>query len=99
MTTVACINKMGTTHSQTCNRITQEIWDWASMRKNWLIASHIPGIYNVEADKCSRESGLQTEWKLNELIFKEVIYHFSYIPDIDLFATRLNCQTDILCHT
>jgi len=94
MTAVACINKMGTTHSQACNNVTQEIWEWAVMQQNWLIASHIPGIFNVEADKCSRENSLHTEWKLNELIFKEVIYHFSYIPNVDLFATRLNCQTD-----
>ena len=32
--------------------------------------------------------------EINELIFKEVLYRLRYTPDI-LFATRLNCQTDI----
>jgi len=56
MTAVACINKMGTTHSQACNNVTQEIWEWAVMRHHWLIASHIPGIFNVDAEKCSTEN-------------------------------------------
>ena len=39
-------------------------------------------------------SSLRTEWNLDELIFKGVIYHFSYIPNVNLFATRFNCQAD-----
>ena len=69
------------------------------MRQNWLMFSHIPGIFNVAVDKCSRESSLRTERKLNELIFKEVIYHFSYIPNVDLLLQDLSIKQILLCHT
>lgn len=93
-TTVACINKMGTTHSESCNRLACEIWDWAISHESWLTSSYIPGKQNTEADKQSRKSASCTEWKLKSSIFQTIIEKFKFVPDIDLFASRINCQLD-----
>ena len=93
-TTVACINKMGTTHSESCNRLACEIWDWAISHESWLTSSHIPGKQNTEADKQSRKSVSCTEWKLKSSIFQTITEKFQFMPDIDMFASRINCQLD-----
>lgn len=41
---VASINKMGSVKSINMDGVTQEIWEWANIRTNWLPSIHIPGI-------------------------------------------------------
>ena len=91
-TAVGCINNMGSCKSKDCNRETIQIWEWAIYRDIWLIASHIPGVLNVEADFESRRNETQLEWKLNERILSEIIDYFGFTPNIDLFASRINKQ-------
>ena len=52
-TSVAGINKQGSTKSLECNEIAREIWLMAIDRKWWLSAAHCPGSENVEADQAS----------------------------------------------
>ena len=47
---------------------------------------------NVEADALSRTISTASEWMLNVNIFETVVSHFRYVPDIDLFASRINKQ-------
>ena len=91
-TAVHSINNMGTCHSFPCHDIVLQIWDWAKDNNNWLTASHIPGKENIEADRLSRIRETSMEWKLDENIFQKVNRKFGFIPDIDLFATRINTQ-------
>lgn len=91
-TAVCCINNMGSCRSLICNKVTLEIWDWAISQKNWLMASHIPGVLNEEADYESRKNETRLEWKLNEKILQDIIQYFDFIPEIDLFASRINTQ-------
>ena len=91
-TTVFCINNMGSCKSLECDSLTTDIWNWAIMTNNWLIASHIPGVLNDEADYESRKNEFRLEWKLDESIFHDIMTHFNFRPDIDLFASRLNTQ-------
>ena len=93
-TAIAYINHMGGTKSHNCNELGKEIWEWCVERKIWLTAFHIPGVYNVVADKRSREFQDQTEWKLNGTVFREICATMG-TPDIDLFASRLNTQMPI----
>ena len=58
----------------------------------WLIISHNPGVLNSEADKRSRKFHDQTEWKLDPNILKQLAEKV-VCPDVDLFASRLNCQS------
>ena len=56
------------------------------------MAVHIPGVENVEADKQSRQSHSQLEWTLDRTIFRDCLNVVKLVPNIDLFASRLNHQ-------
>ena len=92
ITTVHAINKMGTSHSNNCNEVANEIWDLAISKDIWSSATHLPGKYNVEADEESRKKDTQLEWKLSEQWFIKLCSALSVKPEIDLFANRLNYQ-------
>lgn len=93
-TTAVCyINNMGGSHSIVCNDLAREIWDWCIHRRFWLSAAHLPGINNVAADKASRVFHDNTEWMLNREIFGNITKEL-FIPQIDLFASRINNQLD-----
>ena len=95
-TAMAAINNQGSTKSPQCNKFAREIWDWAIKRNIWLSAAHIPGIDNVEADEASREFKDQLEWTIQHEHFQRITEIFG-IPQIDLFASRLNHKTEIYC--
>ena len=88
-TTVAYLSHGGGTKSTNCNQIAKDIWKWAESRKIWLTASYLPGILNTQADFESRCFSEDTEWELNDNIFEEICSKWG-VPDIDLFASRLN---------
>ena len=90
--TVGAINNKGSSKSVTLDTQTKEIWEWVLDRKNWLTASHIPGVLNVEADKESRKTETRSEWKLNSEVFQWMINTLNFSPIIDLFASRINTQ-------
>ena len=91
---VASINKMGSTKSVGMDELSHRIGDWACERNNWVTATHIPGVLNIEADRESRECADRTEWKLNPELFRKVINELESLPEIDLFASRINKQVD-----
>ena len=86
--TVAYINNMGG-KIQSCFDIARKIWNWAYESHNWLIAVHIPGKANVQADSLSRSLTVNTEWSLNDKVFKKILSHYTWLQ-FDLFASRLN---------
>ena len=92
MTAVWCINKMGTSHSEICNIITKEIWDYCIAINVWVSAAHILGKNNHIADSLSRSSNLDIEWMLNPSFLEIACKKFSFKPNIDLFATYVNTQ-------
>ena len=92
MTAVWCINKMGTSHSEVCNYITKEIWDYCIQFNIWISAAHILGKNNHIADSLSRSSNLDAEWMLNPTFFKIGCKRLLFNPNIDLFATYVNTQ-------
>ena len=90
-TTVSYLNKMGS-KSAVLNDLTCTVWKWCAERKLWLSAAHIPGVANVEADKLSCDLHLNTEWKLNNQLLKEVLTVLETQPTVDLFASKTNAQ-------
>ena len=62
--TVLCINKQGSTKRH-INDLIREIWLYCMERNLFLKALHVPGVDN-EADKESRNKGVETEWELRE---------------------------------
>ena len=80
---------MGGVKSNECNQKCQE-------RNIWLTCSHIAGKLNTRADQKSRKFNDHLEWCLNKKVFDKIRTRLGY-ADIDLFATRLNCQIQKYC--
>ena len=91
-TAVHSVNNMSSCKSLICDLEVRKIWEWATMRNNFITAAHIPGILNVEADAESRNSETTTKWKLNEALFRSILHHFRCSPSVDLFVSRINTQ-------
>ena len=91
-TALASVNHMGTSHSNKCNFLAKQIWEWCINRAIWLSAAHIAGKHNVIADKESRRELRQSEWMINKEVLKDSLKKLNFKPDIDLFASRINKQ-------
>ena len=90
-TAMAYVKHQGGVKSEPCNQVAQEIWKWSELRGNWISIAHVPGVENTIADFKSRNFEDNLEWSLNDKLFDRVVDCFGE-PDIDLFATRLNCK-------
>ena len=54
-TAVAVINNIGTCHSIECHSLAVQILEFSILQNiTWFTAAHIPGSFNVRADKESR---------------------------------------------
>ena len=97
-TALAAINHMGTSHSHECNNLSKSIWEWCKTRNIWLSAVHIPGVENVLADAESRKTNINTEWMIDPEVLGSALDQLNFLPDIDLFASRVNtiCQICLL---
>ena len=92
-TAVAYINGMGGSKSKDCNSLAKHLWGWCISRNIQVTAIHIPGASNKVADYKSRHFKVETEWKLDRKVFDGLCSRFG-VPEIDLFASRLNAQLD-----
>ena len=81
-TAVSYLNNMGGTHCPQLLHLALEIWGWCEKRNLFLLAQHIPGKKNVEADTESRVKRDLNDWML------PLIRHCT----VDLFASRLSHQ-------
>lgn len=86
------INDMGGITSNTLDLLAKKIWLWCLDRNIFVTAVFIPGVQNT-ADFYSRNFSDETEWMLKKDIFARICKQF-FVPDIDMFASRLNKQTD-----
>ena len=91
-TAVACVSKMGTSHSVQSNVVTKKIWQFSIKRNIWLSAAYIPGKTNTEANEEPRRENQDTEWVLNPDILSDALDRLDVKPETDLFASRLNHQ-------
>ena len=75
------------------NDMAVDIWEMATKWGYYLSAAHIPGKHNILADVASREFQDAAEWMIPTRIFNEITDAWG-MPDIDLFASRLNHRLD-----
>ena len=61
-------------------------------RNLWISAGHIAGKCNVEPDQESRQTHTATEWMLQKKLLAHALDQLKFTPEIDLFATLINCQ-------
>ena len=90
-TVVSYLNKQGGTHSPD---LCLEVWNiinWCLQSKiELVIIRHIPGKFNILADRLSRiTKPISTEWSLDQSV-ANAIFQMTDFSNIDLFATRLN---------
>ena len=90
-TAIAYINHMGGTRSTMLCSMARALWDWCLQRHIFLVASHIPGRINVEADHLSRTVTDRHDWQLNPTVFQELNSLWGPL-EVDLFATRITRQ-------
>ena len=83
---------MSSTRSIDMDQVVHLIWKFILMHDNWVTATHIPGIFNEEADLESRKHETRTEWMINWKYFEKMIKNLNFKPAVDLFSTRLNTQ-------
>ena len=88
ITALAYLNKMGGIKSDSLNAITKEVWEWCKERRLWIFAEYVASKDNP-ADWGSRISNMDTEWELSEEAFRVIVKKFG-VPEIDLFASRIN---------
>ena len=89
-TTVATINHQGGTKSWSLTELAWQFWDLADSLKCNIVARHIPGNLNVQADALSRQNQVvSTEWSLLPEVLDPVWEKWGR-PEVDLFATNLN---------
>ncbi|XP_044288290.1 uncharacterized protein LOC123024533 isoform X1 [Varanus komodoensis] len=94
--TVFYLNKQGGTKSPTLARLSMQIWEWCIPRDITLIAVHLAGTDNVEADLLSRHMSKLHEWELDRQTCNRLFQRWS-LPDIDLFATQQNRVCETFC--
>ena len=73
--------------------LAKQILQWCLQREIYISAIYCPGIQNT-ADFYSRNFSDSTEWMLKKDIFVRSCRQF-FMPDIDLFSSRLNRQTEV----
>ena len=91
-TAVNVINHMGTSHSDPCNSLVKEIWEWCIARKIWISAAHIAGKNNLIADFESRRNQRESEWQHDKVSLGNALEILGFKPDVNLFASRINHQ-------
>ena len=89
-TVVSYINKQGGTHSP---NLCVEVWkilNWCLEQDIVIRVRHIPGKFNILADRLSRlNKPIKTEWALDQTVANSVFQMLNF-PNVDLFATRFN---------
>lgn len=90
-TAVSYINRMGGIKYKDLNRITREIWNYCEEKNIYIFASYINTKDNIIADKESRAGQTETEYELSLNYFELICNKFG-VPQVDLFATKLNAK-------
>ncbi|KAF7238272.1 Enzymatic polyprotein [Varanus komodoensis] len=90
------VNKQGGTKSPLLARLSMQIWDWCIPRDIMMLAVHLAGTDNVEADALSRQMSTTHEWELDRVVCNQLFQLWGQ-PDIDLFATRSNRVCELFC--
>ena len=70
----------------------KKIWEWCIERNIWLSVAHIPRKDNFVADFESRRNQKEAEWMLSKASLQDALNELGFMPEIDLFASRINNQ-------
>ncbi|KAG6450208.1 hypothetical protein O3G_MSEX006433 [Manduca sexta] len=98
-TAISYINRMGGVQFPHLTNVTRKLWQWCEKQNIIVFASYIRSSDNNIADAESRRVHPDIEWELSDYAFQKIIKKFG-IPDIDIFASRINkkCSKYISWH-
>ena len=82
-TAATVLNYMETSHSDLCNSLAKEIWEWCIVRKIRLRVAHIPAKQAFVGNFESRRNKKEPEWQLDKLSFFDTLERLDFNPDID----------------
>ena len=85
------LNKQGSCRSSILNDITKDIFLWATSKKISIVAAHLPGKLNVDADLLSRNFSHETKWMFDQNVFNKISRKLLK-PEIDLMDSSSNTQ-------
>lgn len=88
-TAISYVNRMGGIQYPHLTDITKQLWQWCESRNLFVFASYISSSDNFEADRESRRTHPDIEWKLADYAYLQIVLKFGS-PQIDLFASRTN---------
>ena len=80
--------KMEGTHDRELLHISKSIWSYLLSKQIAMSAEYLPSALNVHADWESRNAKDNSEWKLDVLVFQEIVTHMRQ-PALNLFASKL----------
>ena len=91
-TAIGYINKIATSHSDTC----YHIWEWAEKKGIHITAAYIPGNKSIEADRESKELSVDLEWTVCLKSLLKALVFLNYTPKVDLiqFYTYYSYKPD-----
>lgn len=90
VTAKAFINRQGGTRSTALSR-EASLLIWTEENFQSIVAEHLAGLDNAQADWLSRRQLKETEWQLNPQVFREIVSRFR-LPEVDLFTSHPNVQ-------
>lgn len=71
-TAISYVNRAGGVQFPHLSNLARDIWEWCERRQIWLQASYISSAENVQADRASRNTNVDTEWELSPLAFEKI---------------------------
>ena len=89
---LSCIHQQGSKNFHDLYNLYKELLVFCRDHQISLVPVHIKGVLNVLADQGSRYGPISTEWSLDQQSFSWICRHFRIVPEVDLFATRVNSK-------
>ncbi|XP_069621303.1 uncharacterized protein [Ranitomeya imitator] len=93
MTSVAHIKHQGSTKFISLKKISAQIFCWAEKHLLSLMAIHLKGAANIQADYLSRQDIHPGEWSLDHQTFNMLVRKWC-LPEVDLFASLQNAKVE-----
>ena len=90
-TALSYLLKKGGTHNKELLHISESIWSYLLSKQNAMPVEYLPSALNVHVDWESRNAKDNSEWKLDVLVFQEIVTNMRQ-PALYLFASKVSHQ-------
>ena len=88
-TAIACINKLGASHSELCHHVTKQILECAEKKDIHITTSHITGHKNINVDRKFRDFSCDLEWMVSPKSLHKVLKVLNFNLEVYSFASNI----------